>query len=219
MAYIETKTVGGREYMYLRHSVRLPGGRIVHKNVRYLGPVKPVYKRKRKRRDNSRIFVRKLTDDEKHVLEKGKSSPAAFTRDRARIILFSSERLSCLSIAGKLNCDVRKVRKTIKEFNERGIACLERGKAKGAEPKFTREQRAKMLEIASTDPVKLGQHYTTWSLRKLKRYFEGEEVVESISTASIRTILKTEGMNWRKSKRFQYSNDPEFAKKNFESTG
>jgi hypothetical protein len=45
MAYIETKRINGKEYRYLRESVRLPDGRVVHRNVEYLGPVKPVYKK------------------------------------------------------------------------------------------------------------------------------------------------------------------------------
>ncbi len=218
MAYERIKRVCGRQYRYIVEGKRIKGN-VKQRVVKYLGPVDPVYKRKREHGDNSTLFVRDLTDNEKRVLEKGRYSPRGFTRDRARIILFSADRLSCLSITDKLSYDVRKVRKAVKEFNERGVACLERGKAKGAEPRFTREQKAKMLEIASTDPVRLGQHFTSWSLRKLKRYFKGEGVVESISIASIRTLLRSEGMNWRESKRFQYSNDPEFAKKNFESMG
>jgi transposase len=214
MAYERIKTVYGRQYRYIVEGKRV-NGKVKQRVVKYLGPVDPIYKRKRKHRENSRIFVRDLTDDEKHVLEKCKSSPSGFIRDRARIILFSSEGLPCLIIASKLNCDVRKVRKAVKEFNRKGIGCLERKKAKGADLKFTKEERAKMLGIASTDPVRLGVHFTTWSLRKLKRYFESEGVVKSISIASIRTIFKSEGINWRKSKRWQYSNDPEFVKKNF----
>ena len=182
--------------------------------IRYLGPIEPVYKQKKKRRVRSRMFVRGLNKMEKQILLKSKYSSIGFTRDRARIILFSAEGFASLDIAEKLSYDVRKVRKAIKEFNLIGLRSLERGKAKGAEPKFTKEQRAKMLEIVFTNPMKLGLHFTSWSLRKLKRYFESEEIVDSISITSIRSIFKKEGVNWRKSKRFQYSNDPEFSKKN-----
>lgn len=47
MTYIEVKVIGGRKYKYLRHSVRI-GNKVIHKMVKYLGPVKPKYKIKRK---------------------------------------------------------------------------------------------------------------------------------------------------------------------------
>jgi hypothetical protein len=43
MTYIEIKTINGRRYRYLRESVLLEDGRIVHPNLRYIGPVDPVY--------------------------------------------------------------------------------------------------------------------------------------------------------------------------------
>ncbi len=71
-----------------------------------------------------------------------------------------------------------------------------------------------MLMIASTDPKLLGLHFTTWSLHKLQKYFIEKEIVDSISIETIRRLMKSEGMKIKKSKRFQYSNDPDFAKKN-----
>jgi len=72
-----------------------------------------------------------------------------------------------------------------------------------------------MLRVMSTDPVKLGLHFTTWSLRKLQKYLINEKIVDKISHEAIRYILKSEGVRIKKSKRFQYSNDSEFDKKNF----
>jgi hypothetical protein len=51
-----------------------------------------------------------------------------------------------------------------------------------------------MLKIASTEPIRLGLHFTTWSLSKLRDYYLKEAIVESISVESIRGILKAEGM-------------------------
>ena len=84
MAYIETKTIQGKEYMYLRHSIRQRNGRVKHKTVKYMGPVKPIYKAKRKRKDNSWIFARKLTEKEKTELKKQTRNVGGFTKDRAK---------------------------------------------------------------------------------------------------------------------------------------
>jgi len=47
MVYSEIKTIKGRKYKYLRESVRI-GDRVIHRTVKYLGAVKPIYKTKRK---------------------------------------------------------------------------------------------------------------------------------------------------------------------------
>ncbi|MBI4919271.1 hypothetical protein HY837_05025 [archaeon] len=46
MAYIEIKIINGRQYKYLRKSVR-KGNKVVHKTVKYLGPVHPKNKKRK----------------------------------------------------------------------------------------------------------------------------------------------------------------------------
>ena len=213
MTYVEIKTINGRKYKYLRKSIR-EGKKVRHITVKCLGAVDPIYKTGKARKTNASIYVRSLEKDEINMLKKATKSNSAFTRDRAKILLLSSEGFFAGQIAGKVGCEERKVRKAIKAFNEKGLNALQRGKAKGAKPKFTREQRAEMLMIASTEPQKFNLHFTTWSLPKLKRYFIEKQVVDSISIESIRQLLKSEGIKLLKSKRRQYSNDPDFSKKN-----
>ncbi|MGZ7120183.1 MAG: helix-turn-helix domain-containing protein [Methanobacterium sp.] len=193
------------------------GDKVIHVNVEYLGPVEPVYKTgksEKSRKSNASIFVRDFTQEEYETLKKLTKSRDSFKRDRARILLLSSEKEPTKQISEKMNCDVRKVRNAITSFNEKGLEALERGKAKGASIKFTDEEKAKMLKAASTEPIKLGLHFTTWSLSKLRDYYLKESIVKSISIESIRRLMKSEGMRIKKSKRFQYSNDKEFDKKN-----
>ena len=216
MAFIEIKTIKGKQYKYRRKSVR-KGDKVIHVNVEYLGPVEPVYKTgksEKSRKSNASIFVRDLTQEEYETLKKLTKSSDSFKRDRAKILLLSSEKEPSKQISEKTNCDVRKVRNAINSFNEKGMFVLERGKAKGALIKFTDEEKAKMLKAASTEPIKLGLHFTTWSLSKLRDYYLNESIVKSISIESIRRLMKSEGMRIKKSKRFQYSNDKEFDKKN-----
>jgi hypothetical protein len=49
MTYIEIKTIAGRQYRYLRESKLLPDGRIVHPNLKYIGPVDPIYEERKKK--------------------------------------------------------------------------------------------------------------------------------------------------------------------------
>ncbi len=216
MTFIEIKTIKGKQYKYLRKSVR-KGDKVVHVNVEYLGPIEPVYKTgksEKSRKSNASIFVRELSQEEHETLKKLTKSSDSFKRDRAKILLLSSEKEPSKQISEKTNCDVRKVRNAITSFNEKGTAAFERGKAKGASIKFTDEQKAKMLKAASTEPIKLGLHFTTWSLSKLRDYYLNESIVKSISIESVRRLMNSEGMRLKKSKRFQYSNDKEFDKKN-----
>ena len=214
VTYIEIKTIHGKKYKYLRKSIRA-GNKVRHVTLKCLGPVQPIYKTGKSRRTNASIYVRSLEQDEIRVLKKAMRASDAFKRDRAKILLLSSKGYFAGQIAEKIGCDARKVRNAIKTFDEKGLKVLERGKAPGAKPKFTKEQRAEMLRVVSTEPKLLDLHFTTWSLPKLRKYFIKNEIVDSISIESIRQLLKSEGMKIRKSKHFQYSNDPEFAKKNY----
>lgn len=214
MTFTRTKIIDNKPYRYRVRNDRVRG-KVKQKVVKYIGPVNPIYKVKKKRKSNAWLFVRELTEAEIKTFQKSVKSSIGFTRDRARIILLSSQKNSCNQIAEKLSCDVRKVRRAISAFNKMGLKSLERKKAKGAKPKFTKEQRAKMLEAVLTNPVKLGQYFTTWSLPKLQKYFIEQKIVDYISIESIRQIMRAEGTKIKKSKRFQYSDDPEFAKKNF----
>lgn len=118
MVYIEIKTISGREYKYLRKTVR-DGEKIRHITLKYLGPVSPVYKAEKNRRiSNASIYVRQITDEERKALQKAVKSSNAFVRDRARIVLFSAQGLPSPVIAGKLSCDPRKVRTAIGVFNQ-----------------------------------------------------------------------------------------------------
>ena len=46
MAFIEIKTINGRQYKYLIKSYRV-GNKVKHKMIKYLGPVKSRYKKSR----------------------------------------------------------------------------------------------------------------------------------------------------------------------------
>jgi len=217
MTYIEIKTVHGRQYKYLRKSIR-DGEKVRHVMVECLGPLHPIYKTKKSRKTNASVYLKPITPDEMNMLKRTTRSNNAFVRDRAKILLLSSQRYIPREIAEKTGCEARKVRNAIKIFNQYGLKTLNRRKAPGAEQKFSKEQKAQILMIAATEPEKLKLHFTTWSLQKLQQYLIQQGIVNSISIETIRCLLKQAGMKLRKSKRFQYSNDPLFAKKNYGST-
>lgn len=214
MSYIEVKIIGGKKYKYLRKTVR-DGKNMKHITLKYLGPVNPIYKVGSKReKTNASIYVRDLTDEEKVGLSKSAKASSSFTRDRARIILLSSQKLFAKQIAEKISCEERKVRAAIKSFNRKGLAALQRGKSKGATIKFDAEKKNVILMHFSQKPSKFNYHYTTWTLPRFRKHLMDYKVVESISIEKVRQILDEAGARLKRSKRWQYSPDKEFHKKN-----
>lgn len=218
MAYIELKRIKGRLYKYARTS-RWVNGKSVHSS-KYISPVEPVREHSRKRKPGGgrkpALFVGDLKKTEREAIENALSSASAFTKERARVILASSNGRSVNEIASAVGKEVRSVRAAIKAFNISGLACLDRGKTTGRKPVFDAEKRAIILSLASSNPAIAGEAFTTWSLPKLKRSLERKGM--RISIESIRRIFRKEKFRIRKSRKFQYSKDPDFVKKNSKST-
>ena len=219
MSFVETKIIGGREYRYERTSYRV-GNKVRHKTVRYLGPVEPVNKQHRKKSTGRKpkIFVRQLTQEEKDVVEHASKSNDAFMRERAKAIIHSSQGLKVSEICKKMGKEKRSVLSAIKEFNRNGLACLQRGKTTGRKPKFTPQQKAEILAVVNTDPRKHGKNFTVWSLPKLKGHIIENKIVDHISIETLRQILRHGNKKYKKSRKWLYSNAPQFAKKNSKLT-
>jgi len=191
MTYIRIKTIKGLKYKYLVAGKRV-GNQVKQKVIKYLGPVNPINKLGKKR-TNASLYVKDLSEEEKTELNKSVKSNNNFIKDRARIILFSSKNLFAKQIADKLGCDERKVWKTIKAFNQNGINALQRGKAKGAVPKFNDQIKKIILLHFSKKPRDLNLHFTTWTLPRFRKYLTENKIVESISIETLRQILMKAG--------------------------
>ena len=212
MTHTEIYTIKGRKYRYEITNYRV-GNKIKHKK-KYLGAVEPVNKRRNPNAGRKpTVFMRKITPDEVEALETAKKSSKAFTRDRAKILLFSAERFSVKKIVEKISCENRKVRNAIKEFNKKGIASLQRGKAKGAIPKFDNAKKKNIMLHFSQKPSEFSHHFTTWTLPRLRKHLIDYNIVESISIERLRQILMESGAKLERSKRWQYSPDKDFHKK------
>ena len=213
MAYTRIKTIKGRKYKYLVTGKR-EGDNVIQKVLKYLGPIEPVYKiGKSRKKTNATIYVRQLSDEETEKLKEATRTTSAFTKDRAKIILLSSKKLFAKQIADKVSCEERKVRNAIKAFNEKGLLALERGKAKGAKPKFTEITKKVMLLHFSKHPKDFGLHFTTWTLPRFRKHLIEDKIVDSISIEKVRQILDEAGARLKRSKRWQYSPDKELVKK------
>ena len=212
MSFIRTKEMNGKMYKFLVKGIR-EGDKVRQKVVKYLGPVNPIYKTDSKRKTNASIFTRKLTEEEKSKLRANTHSNVAFTKDKAKIILLSGEGLFARQIANKMNCEERKVRKAIVSFNNEGINSLQRKKAKGAKPKFTKEDEMVILIHFSKSPREFEVPISAWTLPRFREHLMKNKIVESISIEKIRQILLHAGAKLNRSKRWQYSPDKNFLRR------
>ena len=214
MSYTRIKTINGRQYKYLVSGVR-EGSSVRQKVVKYLGPVEPKYRIGKKReKTNASIYAREISSEERSELERATKNTNAFTRDRARILLLSAQHLYSGQIAQKLGFDERKVRAAIKAFNSQGLNFLLRKKAPGATPKFTPAIKQVILLHFSKEPQSFGEAFTTWTLPRFRKHLIAYNVVENISIEQLRQIIYQAGGKLKRSKRWQYSPDKEFDKKN-----
>ena len=214
--HYETYTIKGRKYKYRVQNYRA-GDKVRHKKT-YIGPIEPVNKAQRKKGQGRKpeIFVRELTKEEKDTIEKSTKSSMAFVRDRAKILILSSKGTSVKDIAKMSSSEIRKIRVAIKSFNNKGISALQRGKAKGAVPKFDDIKKKIILMHFSKTPMSFGYHFTTWTLPRFAKHLIEYNVVESISIETLRQILMKSGAKLERSKRWQYSPDKDFHKKNLQ---
>ncbi len=214
MAYIELKRIHGRIYKYKRISYRV-GDKVKHKSI-YLEPVEHSKSNRKGQARKPEVFVRSLNNDELKGLQKAKKSSNSFMKDRATTILLSKDRMSISKISEKTNKERRSIAYAIKEFNAKGINALQRGKAKGAIPKFSEEQKKIILLHFTKAPQNFSLTFTAWTLPRFRKHLIDYKVIDSISIETLRQILNAVGARLKRSKRWQYSPDPEFNKKNLQ---
>ena len=168
--HYEVYTIKWRKYKYSVQNYRI-GNKVRHKK-KYVGPVEPLNKAQRKKGQGRKpeVFVKNFSKEENEAIEKSAKSEFAFTRDRAKILILSSRKVAANEIAKMYACGIRKVRAAIKNFNSKGLKTLQRGKAKGAVPKFDDVKKKIMLMHFSKTPMSFGYHFTTWTLPRFKKH-------------------------------------------------
>ena len=115
MSHIEIHTIKGKEYKYEVTNYRV--GKKVKHNWKYLGPIKPVNKRKNPNAGRKpKLKVRELTKEERDFVQQNLKNSKSFVKDRARIIKLSWEENTVKQICQHLGFHRPKVEKIIKQF-------------------------------------------------------------------------------------------------------
>ncbi|WP_309049757.1 helix-turn-helix domain-containing protein, partial [Streptomyces sp.] len=158
------------------------------------------------------VRVRRLTDQEgqelQQIVRRGSTSSVRYRR--AMMLLASAGGNRVPVIAQLVQADEDTVRDVIHAFNEKGLACLDPRWAGGRPRQLSDDDENFLIATATTRPVKLGQPFTRWSLRKLVAYLRKVHGrVIRIGREALRCLLARRGVTFQRTKTWKESPDPE----------
>ncbi|MDA0636625.1 IS630 family transposase [Nonomuraea sp. MCN248] len=159
------------------------------------------------------VRVRRLTEPEgqklQRIVRRGTTSTVRYRR--AMILLASAGGNTVPVIARLVQADEDTVRDVIHRFNEIGLACLDPQWAGGRPRLLSLEQEVIVAATASTRPVKLGQPFTRWSIRKLLDYLHRlPGGAFTLGREALRALLARHGVTFQRTKTWKESPDPDF---------
>jgi transposase len=132
-----------------------------------------------------------------------------FKFKRSQIILASAQQMRVQEISAVFCYSEDYVKTVIKEFNQIGLSSIKSARKNNHRPpKFTREERDRIVEVALKRPQDLGLPFTQWSLNKLREQVLKQGIVENISIDTIHTILKQRKIGYKRTKTWKESHDP-----------
>lgn len=161
------------------------------------------------------IFVRSLTSKEKQKLTsiKRKRNIDFSLRQRAEIILLSSEGCEVKLIAHRVDLDQSNVISWIKRFNQGGIDALGDIPKPGRLKEITKDIELRIAAIALTDPKDLHKPFTSWTVETIRQEVINAGIVEIISWEATRKALKNCDLTPQRTSTWMHSNDPHYESK------
>ncbi|MGW2749184.1 IS630 family transposase [Streptomyces sp. NPDC001450] len=158
------------------------------------------------------VKVRRLTDQEgqrlQQIVRRGSTSSVRYRR--AMMLLASAGGNRVPVIAQLVAADEDTVRDVIHRFNEIGLACLDPRWAGGRPRLLNTDDEDFVVVTATTRPVKLGQPFTRWSIRKLCAYLRRVHGrVIRMGREALRCLLARRGITFQRTKTWKESVDPE----------
>jgi transposase len=157
------------------------------------------------------VRARRLTDEEGQrllrIVRRG-THPSVRVR-RATIIMASASGNTVPAIARLVAADEDTVRAVIHRFNEIGLACLDPHWAGGRPRRISSEDETFLVQAARTRPVKLGQPFTHWSVRKLAAYLADNPYHPvRIGRERLRQLLHCHEISFQRTRTWKESPDP-----------
>ena len=143
------------------------------------------------------LYVRELGEVEKQQLERLLTCKDALLQHRAQLVLLSAEGYRIPEIAQVLRAHPANLRKWIHRFNRHSCRGLLTVRTGGAKPRFSKEQRARIIALARSRPRELGLSFSSWTLHKLAEQAQRQRIVDRISHEYVRQILKAANCSYK----------------------
>ncbi len=162
------------------------------------------------------LFVRPLTDAERHQLTKGLRDADAFTLRRCQILLASADGAHAAAIGRWVGCSDQAARDAIRAFNARGLAALTRRSSRPAtiHPAFDAVGVGGLRELLHRSPREFGKATSLWTLPLAAEVSVAEGLTAGpVSGETVRATLARLGVKWQRAKRWIASPDPAYARK------
>lgn len=161
------------------------------------------------------IYVRAFSEEEKAEIERvvhSRKEPAARVQ-RAKVLWLSSQGKPGPAIGRETGLHVNSGRDRIHRFNREGLEAALSDRPRSGRPATYNEQaRGEIINVARTAPKALGVEMCHWTLEQLQHYVKEHKGI-AIGYRQIQRVLKAEHINWRKSRTWLKSEDPDFAEK------
>ena len=160
------------------------------------------------------LFVRELSDPERHALQAGLRSSAGFTVRRCSIVLASAHGDTTTVIAKAVGCSPQAVRNVVRAFETRGLAVLamQSRRPHTAAKVFDAQRSERLKALLHQSPRQFGKARSTWTLALAAEVCAEHGITaEQVSYETIRDALKRLGVGWRPAKTWITSPDPQYA--------
>lgn len=156
-----------------------------------------------------------LANDERVALERVLKTAKAPQRDvlRARIVLLAADDLANNAIAVKLGIEENTVGKWRRRFAQRRIKGLRDDPRSGRPPKFSAQQKARVLKKATERPRDHGVPFSHWDSASLARLAVEAGITESIHPTTVWRWLNDADLKPHRVQYWLKSPDPDFETK------
>ena len=162
-----------------------------------------------------RLQIQAHSAEERAAVERVAHSRTAQARqvERAKVVLAALQGEGVGAIAQRLALSPATVYLWLHRFETQGLAGLADKPRGGRPPTYSREQVGTIVATALTDPQRVGQAYSSWTLDRLVAYLAEHEGI-TMKRSRLGELLLAEGLRWRKQESwFGERVDPEFAQK------
>src|SRR5690349_16596075 len=160
------------------------------------------------------LFVRELSDRERHALQAGLRSADGFRVRRCHILLASARGDTAPIIARAVGCSPQAVRNVLRAFESRGLAvvAMQSRRPRTAAKLFDAQRSQRLKALLHQNPRQFGQARSTWTLALAAEVCAEHGITaERVSYETIRDALKRLGVGWRRAKTWITSPDPQYA--------